>query len=916
MEDPLDITTIADLRKVFNAEIRASSLGNRRHRRFPQRDLRPLDRGPVANPTSDPDMPVFQQTEEMAFSRNDVPASQMGLEEQNYSIPGLAVQGDGANGIGKDGTADVKTLSSPQPAPDDVTGGKTSDLTIPSNRLPETEPPSSIRNDDTETKTEPEKQDYSKMSDLTIPDMPVFHQTEEVPFSRDAVPASQMKLEEQNCSIPGLAVQGDGGKGIGRDETAYVEILSSPQRAPDDVKETETPDSIIPSNELFETESTSPTRNEGTETKTEPEKQDYSKMSDLTIPDMPVFHQTEEVPFSRDAVPASQMKLEEQNCSIPGLAVQGDGGKGIGRDETAYVEILSSPQRAPDDVKETETPDSIIPSNELFETESTSPTRNEGTETKTEPRKQNYSRMSDLTIPANRLPEPAAPSPEENDANETKTESEKQNYSEISDLTLPSNRLPETKSKPTSPTTWNIAKSSDLSTKEAPDVELSAPTKGMVIDEGDDDPVEAGKTATVILNSIVFSAVKERASDIHIEPLENKLCIRYRIDGVLRHKADLPRSIAAALTTRVKVLSGLDIAERRRHQDGRIEARIADRDIDLRVSTYAALWGENVVIRILNRETALVDINALGLSPLNLDRYLRLLTYPAGIILVTGPTGSGKTTTLYASLMRLRDTGIKIITVEDPVEYTIEGVVQGRLDSRPDLSYEDFIKSMMRQDPDVIMIGEIRDEAGAAASMQASLTGHKVLTSFHTDDTVSAILRLMDMNIQPFLISSTIVGIMAQRLVRTLCPFCKEATRPDDSVMRTFTSVKTKGACEAYTFYRAVGCPKCDNTGYRGRTGVHELLEINEPVREAILARKTSSQIRLAARESADLVSMAEDGFCKAAQGITTLQEVLRLVFVNACDASVPYNAENLIAYCDGAEDSKVLQLPKVHNRA
>ena len=630
-------------------------------------------------------------------------------------------------------------------------------------------------------------------------------------------------------------------------------------------------------------------------------------------PDIWVVKQTEEVSFSRDDAPAHQMNLDT-HCSIPGLAVQEDGARETGKDDRADAVALSPPQPAPDDVKGAKISALTLPSNRLPETEPLSTVRNDVVGTKPRPQKQHYSKMSDLTIPANRLPEPAPPTPAGNEVIGTTTEPEKQNYPNMADVTPPPDQPPET--EPPSPAPWDMAKLSDFSIRDAPGVELSAPTKGMVVDERDYDAAQTGRDAVAIFNAIVFSAVQERASDIHIEPLENRVSIRYRIDGVLRHKADVPKVIAAALTTRIKVLSGLDIAERRRHQDGRIEARIADRDIDLRVSTYASLWGENVVIRILNRETALVDIQKLGLSPLNQDRYLRILAYPAGVILVTGPTGSGKTTTLYASLMRLRDTGIKIITVEDPIEYTIDGVVQGRLDSRPDLSYEDFIKSMMRQDPDVIMIGEIRDEAGAAAAMQASLTGHKVLTSFHTDDTVSALLRLMDMNIQPFLISSTIVGIMAQRLVRRLCPFCREATIPDDSVIKTFTSIKTGGAFEASTFYRAVGCRECDNTGYRGRTGVHELLEINEPVKEAILARKTSSQIRLIARESARLISMAEDGFYKAAQGITTLQEVLRVVFVNACDASAPYNAENLLACCDGAEESSVLRLPKVHNRA
>jgi type II secretory ATPase GspE/PulE/Tfp pilus assembly ATPase PilB-like protein len=641
--------------------------------------------------------------------------------------------------------------------------------------------------------------------------------------------------------------------------------------------------------------------------------EDYHVVTTAVALDIPIAHQTEGVPFNSNNVSPGQINLESATYSLPGLAGEGDGGKGIGGDHTADSGKPTPARPSSDDAHGGKMAVLTRPSSKLVEPTPASYPEKEVNGVKIRPKKEHYSRMSDLTVPANRLPEPHAPPPAEDEANGTETEPQQQNHSNMADLTPPAERPANAESP--SPASWDNAKFSGYPVNETPNIELSAPTKAMVIDEGDYDAAQARSNAVAILNALVFSAVKERASDIHIEPLESRVSVRYRIDGVLRHKMDVPKAIAAPLTTRVKVLSGLDIAERRRHQDGRIEARIAGRDIDLRVSTYAALWGENVVIRILNRETALVDVTKLGLSPLNQERYLRLLACPAGVILVTGPTGSGKTTTLYASLMHLRDTGIKIITVEDPIEYTIEGVVQGRLDSRPDLSYEDFIKSMMRQDPDVIMIGEIRDEAGAAAAVQASLTGHKVLTSFHTDDTVSALLRLLDMNIQPFLISSTIVGIIAQRLVRTLCPHCKEETIPDKPVIKTFTSIKPMDGFEAGTFYRAVGCRECDHTGYRGRTGVQELLEINEPVKEAILDRKTSSHIRLIARESAHLVSMAEDGFYKAARGITTLQEVLRLVFVNASDASVPYHGENLIAYCDGAENSNVLRLPKAQHR-
>ena len=431
---------------------------------------------------------------------------------------------------------------------------------------------------------------------------------------------------------------------------------------------------------------------------------------------------------------------------------------------------------------------------------------------------------------------------------------------------------------------------------------LRPPTeKDMVINESTP-PRSVTKENTVgILDFIVSASIKEGASDIHIEPLENRVRVRYRIDGLLRHKTDLPTSIGASLTNRVKALCGLDIAERRRHQDGRIQARVMGKDVDLRVSTYAAIWGENVVIRILHRQTALVDLNRTGMTPLNLDKYQRILKYPAGIILVTGPTGSGKTTTLYASLLYLNDIERKIITVEDPVEYTIDGVIQGKLDPKLHTTYEDFIKSMMRQDPDVIMIGEIRDKAGAGAAIQAALTGHKVFSTFHTDDSTSGLVRLMNMGIETFLISSTVVAIVAQRLVRTLCPVCKQPGPPDPLTLKAFSSLQVRDIGQ-FNFFRPKGCHQCNGTGYKGRTSVQELLEINDPIREAILAREHVSRIRVTARDTANLISMAEDGFCKAAKGQTTLEEVERVVYINPSDSLVPYDAKWLVDLCDSAE--------------
>ncbi len=411
---------------------------------------------------------------------------------------------------------------------------------------------------------------------------------------------------------------------------------------------------------------------------------------------------------------------------------------------------------------------------------------------------------------------------------------------------------------------------------------------------------EGSDNIVAILDYIVTNAVAERASDIHIEPNETRLRIRYRVDGILRHKTDLPISLAPNLISRIKVLCGLDIAEKRKHQDGRIQARVQDKEIDLRTSVYASVYGENVVIRILHRRSELVDLDSLGLSPVNRDRYQQILDQPAGIILATGPTGSGKTTTLYASLDYLNDGEKAIITVEDPVEYTIEGVVQGQLIPKIGLTYPDFLKSMMRQDPDVIMVGEIRDKEAAAAVIQAALTGHKVLSTFHTDDTTGALLRLMDMGIDTFLISSTVVSVIAQRLVRLLCPYCRQPDIPEEGLLASFgvRDIDPK----RYGFCRPVGCVKCGNTGFNGRTAIHELLFLNDPIRDAILARRTSSQIRHIARQEAKLISMREDGFFKATKGITSLEEVLRVVFYNESDQQSARTADDIVRYCKEIE--------------
>lgn len=422
---------------------------------------------------------------------------------------------------------------------------------------------------------------------------------------------------------------------------------------------------------------------------------------------------------------------------------------------------------------------------------------------------------------------------------------------------------------------------------------------------GDGDAGWDGDRIVNMVNYLITSAVMENVSDIHLEPQEDKLQIRYRIDGILHHKTDLPKSLASPMASRIKILCDLDIAERRKHQDGRIESKVMGEDVDLRVSTYVSIYGENIVIRVLKRQSTYIDINQLGFTSRISNEYKKVLDIPSGVILVTGPTGSGKTTTLYASLNHLNDQAKKIITVEDPVEYTLEGVVQGKLNTKIGVTYPEFIKSMMRQDPDILMIGEIRDKDSAEATINAALTGHKVFSTFHTEDSTGALLRLMDMGIETYLISSTIVAILAQRLLRINCPFCRETYTPPDAVLNAF-NIKDFDA-KKLQFVRGRGCRDCNGSGFRGRTGIHELLIMNDPIRHAILNRITSSEIRKLAREKADLISMREYGFYKAIMGITTPEEVLRIVYASESDKYLRRTIDEIIALCalqeeEGAE--------------
>jgi general secretion pathway protein E len=374
------------------------------------------------------------------------------------------------------------------------------------------------------------------------------------------------------------------------------------------------------------------------------------------------------------------------------------------------------------------------------------------------------------------------------------------------------------------------------------------------------DLMDASDEAPVIrlINAVLTQAIRLGASDIHLESFESHAVIRLRIDGSLRDVARPPRALHAALVSRIKILSGLDIAEKRLPQDGRISLRLAGRAIDLRVSTLPPVHGERTVLRILERNAERLDLARLGMTPAMLASMDRLVHQPHGIVLVTGPTGSGKTTTLYAALRRLDATQSNILTVEDPVEYELPGIGQTQVNARIDMGFATALRAILRQDPDVIMIGEIRDLETAQIAIQASLTGHLVLATLHTNDTCAAVTRLIDMGVEPFLLSSTLTGVLAQRLVRTLCDAC---ARPDPD----------------YPGRRLpVGCPACGHTGYRGRTGVFELLELDDSLRRLVHEQAAEQALRAQARQRG-LVLLHEDAQRWVDSGRTSMAEVLRL---------------------------------------
>ncbi|WP_286234422.1 type II secretion system ATPase GspE [Thalassotalea sediminis] len=374
-----------------------------------------------------------------------------------------------------------------------------------------------------------------------------------------------------------------------------------------------------------------------------------------------------------------------------------------------------------------------------------------------------------------------------------------------------------------------------------------------------------------MINAMLSEAIKESASDIHIETFEQSLQIRFRIDGVLREVLKPNRKLASLLVSRIKVMAKLDIAEKRIPQDGRISLRIAGRAVDVRVSTMPTGHGERVVLRLLDKNAARLDLQDLGMTNDNRLKFSQLIDKPHGIILVTGPTGSGKSTTLYAGLSQIDSRERNVLTVEDPIEYAIEGIGQTQVNTKVDMTFARGLRAILRQDPDVVMVGEIRDLETAQIGVQASLTGHLVLSTLHTNTAAGALTRMEDMGVESFLLSSSLLGVLAQRLVRTLCPHCKEAHLADDEELKLLGLPQT----EQCTIYRAKGCSECNFKGYKGRTGIHELLLVDEKVREFIHNGKGEQEIERYVRQHTP--SIRRDGFDKVVAGITTLEEVLRV---------------------------------------
>jgi len=397
-----------------------------------------------------------------------------------------------------------------------------------------------------------------------------------------------------------------------------------------------------------------------------------------------------------------------------------------------------------------------------------------------------------------------------------------------------------------------------------------------IVKESEEMPDDIVVDAPIVrlADMIVTQAIQQKASDIHIEPFEREIVVRYRIDGVLRVVMNPPKAIQPALISRFKIMANLNIAEKRVPQDGRIQVTLKRDRYDLRVSVLPVIYGESIVMRILDRKSVNVDLDKLGFHPQLLEVWQKLIALPNGVLLVTGPTGSGKSTTLYATLNSINDTETKIVTVEDPVEYNIAGINQVQVNPKVGLTFAAGLRSFLRQDPDVMMVGEIRDQETALIAVQSALTGHLVLSTLHTNDSVASITRMIDMGIEPFLLASSIQGVMAQRLVRTVCANCKRSVKTIKAMAVKFEEYGIPG--DSLRLVKGEGCETCNGTGYKGRAGVHELFAMTDDMRHLILDRGLPSDMKKLALEQG-LRTLYHDGLMKVAQGVTTLEEVLRV---------------------------------------
>ena len=376
-----------------------------------------------------------------------------------------------------------------------------------------------------------------------------------------------------------------------------------------------------------------------------------------------------------------------------------------------------------------------------------------------------------------------------------------------------------------------------------------------------------------LVNRLILNAVELRASDIHFEPFESEFKARYRIDGVLHDAESPPQRLQAAIISRVKIMAKLDIAERRLPQDGRIKLKIADKEIDFRISTIPTLFGESLVMRILDRDTLILDLEKLGFPEDIFEQYTELVSQPYGMVLVTGPTGSGKTSTLYTTLEKINSPENKIITLEEPVEYQLSGVNQIQVNPKIGMTFANGLRSIVRQDPDIILVGEIRDRETAEIAIQSALTGHLLFSTLHTNDAAGAITRLLDMGVESFLLSSTLLGVLAQRLVRVICLYCKEPIRPEGKLLSSMDiGLDTSGI----EFFAGRGCEECRYTGFRGRTAIFEYLPVDDAIRKEITNRSSTERIKDVALEKG-LITLRQDGWRKVEKGVTTIPEVLKV---------------------------------------